>query len=118
MCSDEYLGMIGEAEIIIGAEINYGMRFAAVGDRCSRVCGGEELRLVQLGCPRTSAHPIRKARWSFQRVVALAHKKIAQTKFCWILVHQTLRSSRRHPHAMKFRVGATILPIFGFGTRI
>src|SRR5260370_38494713 len=117
MWSDGNLGMIGEAEIIIGAKIDHRPRFAAVNDHRARGCRGEELRLVQLGCPRTSAHPFRKARWSFEWVIALAHKKIAQTKVCWSLLHQALRSSRRHPPAMKFRVGAAILSIFGFGIR-
>src|SRR5713101_5483115 len=44
--SDEHLGMIGEAEIIVGTKINYGTRFAAVGDHRVRVGSGEELRLV------------------------------------------------------------------------
>src|SRR5437762_14287307 len=87
-----HLRMIGKAEIIVGTELNHWARLAAVSDRRARVCRGEKLRLIQLDGPRTHAYPICKTRWSLQRFVAFARKKIAQTKFCRILVHHAVGS--------------------------
>src|SRR5439155_4347607 len=41
---------------------------------------------------RPDPHPVRKACRSLQRVVALARKKITQTKFCRVLVHHAIHS--------------------------
>ena len=94
---DEHFRMISKAEIIIGAKVNYGARFAAVGDHRARICRGEKLGFIQFGGPRPDAHPICKARWSLQRVVALARKKITETKFCRVLVHHAVYSLPADP---------------------
>src|SRR6266705_1008532 len=96
-----HLRMIGKAEIIVGTEINHWARLAAVSDRRARVCRGEKLRLIQLDRPGTHAYPICKARWSLQRVVAFARKKIAQTKFCRILVHYAVSSLSDSPISVR-----------------
>ena len=46
VCGGEHFRMIGKAEIVIGAEINYGARFAAVVDHRACICRGEELGLI------------------------------------------------------------------------
>jgi len=90
MGNGQHLGMIGKAEIIVGAEINNRPRFSTIVNNGARICGGEELRFVQFNRPRTKTYPVRKARWSLQRIVAFARQKIAQTKFCRVLVHETI----------------------------
>jgi len=52
VCGDEHFRMISKAEIIIGAKVNYGARFAAVGDHRARICRGEKLGFIQFGGPR------------------------------------------------------------------
>ncbi len=83
----KHLGVIGKAEIVIGAEINHRPRFATVVDHRAGICAGEEFRLIQFDRPCADPHPVCKARWSLQRVVAFARQKVAQTKFCRVLVH-------------------------------
>src|SRR5207247_5821314 len=43
----KHLGVIGKAEIGIGAEINHRPRFASVVDHRAGICAGEEFRLIQ-----------------------------------------------------------------------
>ncbi len=83
--------MIRETKIIIGAEINHRPRFSAVTDQCAGIRRAKQLGLIQFNRPRADAHPVRKARWSLQRVVAFARQEIAQTKFCRVLVHPFVR---------------------------
>ena len=85
---DQNLGMIGKAEIIIRTEINHRPRPAAVTDHCARIRCAKQLRFIQFNRPRANAHPVCKARWSLQRIIAFTRQEIAQTKFCRVLVHQ------------------------------
>src|SRR5207244_12683639 len=86
----KHFRVIGKAEIIIRTEIDHRAWFPAVVNHRARICTGEELRFVQFNRPRAETYPVRKARWSLQRIVAFARQKIAQTKFCRVLVHETI----------------------------
>ena len=48
VCGSHHFGVICEAEIIVGAEIDDRSRLAVVIDHRARICGREELGLVEL----------------------------------------------------------------------
>src|SRR5215470_17375368 len=82
------LGMIGEPEIIVGAEIDHSMRLAVVGDGRARFRGRAQLRLVKLHRPRTRFHPARETRRCLKRIASFPRKKIAQTEIGRVVVHK------------------------------
>src|SRR5262249_1975411 len=57
-------------------------------DSCPGIGSGEKLGLVQFNGPSAELHPVCKARWGLQRVVAFARQEITQTELCWINVHR------------------------------
>ena len=52
--------MIRQAEVIVGTEIDDGVRFAVIGDGGARIRGGEQLRLVEFDRPCPGLHPFRE----------------------------------------------------------
>src|SRR5437870_12645431 len=81
------LGMIGEAEIIVGTKIDDGLRFAVVSNAGAGVRTGEQFRLIQFNRPRAGLHPGGETWRSLQRVAAFTREEIAQTEFCRVFVH-------------------------------
>ena len=81
------LGMIGEAEIIVGAEINDRARLAVITNRGARFGAGEQFRLIEFNRQCAGLHPAGKGWWSLQRIAAFARDEIAQIKFCRVLIH-------------------------------
>ena len=86
----QHFRVIGKTKIIVGAEINDWPRLPTVVNNRARICGGEKLWLIQFNRPRAETHPVCKARWSLQRVVAFARKEITQTKLCRVVIHWTV----------------------------
>src|SRR5690348_10549261 len=80
--------MIGQPQIVIGAEINDALRPAVVGDGSPRVGGGAQLRFVKLDRPRSRLHPPSETRRRLERVAPFARKKVAQAELGGILVHK------------------------------
>ena len=89
------LGMIGEAEIVVGAEIDDRPGLAVVIDRCPGVGTGEQFRLIEFDRPCAGLHPAGKSWRSLQRVASFARDEIAQAKFCRIVVHSLWRNGRQ-----------------------
>src|SRR5207244_2943629 len=85
-CSD-YLGVIGKAEIIVGAEINDRLRLATITNGGTSVSGGQEFWLIQLDRPRANSHPISKTWRGLKRIIGLACEEIAKTEFCRVFAH-------------------------------
>src|SRR5437763_15307135 len=79
-CSD-YLGVIGKAEISVGAKINDRLRLTTITNGGTSVSGGQELWLIQLDCPRANSHPISKTWRGLKRIIGLARKEIAKAEF-------------------------------------
>ncbi len=84
----DHFGVIGQPEIIVGAEIDDGLRFAVVGDRGPRVGGGEQFRLVKFDRPRARLHPASESGGRLQRISSFGREEITQTKFGWIVAHK------------------------------
>ena len=82
-----HFGMIGEAKIIVGTEIDYRLRLALVFDSGARFRGGEQGGLVQFNGPRAKVHPPCEAGRGLKRIAGFASEKITQTEFCRIDVH-------------------------------
>src|SRR5262249_44465006 len=98
--SGDDLGMIGEAKIIVGAEINDRARPAIVIDCCARFGAGEQFGLVEFNRPRAGLHPAGKAWRGFQWIAAFDRDEIAQTEFCRVVIHSLWETSpeRRVPY--------------------
>src|SRR2546430_15871133 len=111
--SGDDLGMIGEAEIIVGTEINDRARLAVVTNRCARFGAGEQFRLIEFNRQSAGLHPAGKGWWSLQRIAAFARDEIAQTKFCRILVHSLWERRVRNG----FHIGAASLGSGGAGDK-
>ena len=79
--------VIRKTEIIVRAEVDHLAWFPGIVNRGPGICSREKFGLVQLNGPSPELHPICKARWRLQRVVAFARQKITQTKLCRINVH-------------------------------
>ena len=93
---DNYFGMIGQSEIIIRAEINDLLGFAAVLDGGARIGRSQKLRLVKFHRPCADVHPPGKTGRRLQRVAGFPSEKIAQAKFCGVLfVHSLWPVGRR-----------------------
>src|SRR5947209_12253990 len=58
-CSD-YLGVIGKAEIIVGAKINDRLRLTTITNGGTSVSAGQEIWVKTLARPRAEAAPIIK----------------------------------------------------------
>ena len=82
-----YLGVIGKAKIIVGAEINDRFWLATITNDGAGVSGGHQFWLIQIRRPRANSHPIRETWRSLKRIVGLAREEIAKAEFCWVLVH-------------------------------
>src|SRR6266496_1270856 len=89
------LGMIGQAEVIVGAKIDDALRSAVVSNSGAGVCTGEQFRLIQFDRPRAGLHPGGETWRSLQRVAAFAREEIAQTEFCRVFVHSLWQIGRR-----------------------
>src|SRR5437868_10164295 len=83
-----YLGVIGKAEIIVGAEINDRFGLATITNDSAGVSGGHQFWLIQIRCPRANSHPIGETWRSLKRIIGLAREEIAKAEFCGILVHK------------------------------
>src|SRR5437016_13505447 len=82
-----YLGVIGKAEIIVGAEINDRFWLATITNGGAGVSGGHQFWLIQIRRPRANSHPIGETWRSLKRIVGLASEDIAKAEFCLVLVH-------------------------------
>ena len=82
------LGMIGQAEVIVGTKINDRMGFPPVIQRRAGLGGTEQLRLVQFDGPLRGAMPFREDRRRLQRVFAVADEEIAQAKIAGIALER------------------------------
>ena len=82
-----YLGVIGKAEIIVGAEINDRFWLATITNGGAGVSGGHQFWLIQIRRPRANSHPIGETWRSLKRIVGLAREEIAKAEFCRVLVH-------------------------------
>src|SRR4051794_2015407 len=82
--------MVRQAKVIVRAKIEDGVRLAVVIDRGPRLSRGHQFGFVQLDRPGAHAHPLGKARGSFERVAAFAAEEIAETELCRIdlIVHR------------------------------
>src|SRR5437763_15654607 len=97
-CSD-YLGVIGKAEIIVGAKINDRLPLTTITNGGTSVSGGQEFWLIQLDRPRANWHPIRKTWRGRKRTRSLGRKQIAKAEVCRVFPHtqaQRQLSPARH----------------------
>src|SRR5438874_8573160 len=85
-CRD-YAGVIGKAEIIVGAKLNDRLRLTTITNGGTSVSGGQEFWLIQLDRPRANWHPISKTRLGLKRIISLARKEIAKAEFCRVFTH-------------------------------
>src|SRR4029077_14747434 len=85
-CSD-YLGVIGKAEIIVGAKLNDRRRLTTITNGGTSVGAGEEFWLIQLDRPRANSHPIGKTWRGLKRIIGLAREEIAKAEFCRVFTH-------------------------------
>src|SRR5213595_279928 len=85
-CSD-YFGVIGKAEIIVGAKINDRLRLTTITNGGTSVSAGKEFWLIQLDRPRANSHPISKTWRSLKRIIGLAREEIAKAEFCRVFTH-------------------------------
>src|SRR5204863_4820781 len=86
--------MVGQTEIIVGAKINDALRLSVVSNAGAGIRTGEQFRLIQFDCPRAGLHPGGETWRGLQWVAAFAREKIAQTKFCRVLVHSLWQIGR------------------------
>src|SRR5205807_6851309 len=84
----DYLGVIGKAEIIVGAKINDRLRLTTITNGGTSVSGGQEFWLIQFGRPRANSHPIGKTWRGLKRIIGLARKEIAKAEFCRVFTHR------------------------------
>src|SRR5436309_15972909 len=82
-CSD-YLGVIGKAEIIVGAKINDRLRLTTITNGGTSVSGGQEFWLIQLDRPGANSHPIGTTWRGLKSLIVLDRKEIPQAYFCRI----------------------------------
>src|SRR5437016_2474803 len=85
-CSD-YLGVIGKAEIIVGAKVNDRLRLTTITNGGTSVSGGQEFWLIQLDRPRANSHPISKTWRGLKWIIGLAREEIAKAEFCRVFTH-------------------------------
>src|SRR5438105_7656507 len=85
-CSD-YLGVIGKAEIIVGAKINDRLRLTTITNGGTSVSAGQEFWLIQFDRPRANSHPISKTWRGLKRIIGLAREEVAKAEFCRVLTH-------------------------------
>src|SRR5687768_12299747 len=79
--------MVGQAEIIVGTEIDDRMRLAVIVEGSARFRRTEKLRLVQFDGPLPDMVPASEGRGWLQRVLAVADKEIAQAELAGIRFH-------------------------------
>src|SRR5258708_19714375 len=91
-CSD-YLGVIGKAEIIVGAKINDRLRLTTITNGGTSVSAGQEFWLIQLDRPRANSHPISKTWRGLKRIIGFAPEEIAKSQISLVftLTQQSLR---------------------------
>ena len=77
----DHFRMIGEAEIIVGTEIDDRMRLAVVIQRRPRFGRAQHLRLVKFDGPFAHLMPAREGRRRLERILAVADEKVAQAEF-------------------------------------
>jgi hypothetical protein len=87
VCCSDYLGVIGKAEIIVGAKINDRLRLTTITNGGTSVSGGQEFWLIQLDRPRANSHPIGKTWRGLKRIIGLAREEIAKAEFCRVFTH-------------------------------
>src|SRR6266513_639423 len=85
-CSD-YLGVIGKAEIIVGAKIDDRLRLTTITNGGTSVSGGQKFWLIQLDRPRANPHPVSKTWRGLKRIIGLAREEIAKAEFCRVFTH-------------------------------
>ncbi len=85
--SDDF-GMIGQAEVVVGAKINHRLRPAVVGDGGARFRRRPHLRFVKFDRPRSRLHPASKAGRRLEWIARFGREEITQAKFGWIVVHK------------------------------
>src|SRR5256886_14899712 len=85
-CRD-YLGVIGKAEIIVGAKINDRLRLTTITNGSTSVSGGQEFWLIQLDRPRANSHPISKTWRGLQRIIGLAVAAGGKAEVCRVCTH-------------------------------
>src|SRR3954451_19938657 len=99
------LGVIGEAEIIVRAEIDDRLRLAVVIDAGARFGTREKLGLVEFRSPFGLAHPGGEGRGGLKWIAGLASEKIAQAECCGVFVVHCLMAPA---YNAGFHLGASI----------
>src|SRR5262249_43047818 len=74
--SGQDVGVISQTQIVVRAKVDHLPWLPGVVDRRPGICSREKLGLVQFNGPSAELHPVCKARWGLQRVVAFACEKI------------------------------------------
>src|SRR5438132_5056506 len=85
-CSD-YLGVIGKAEVIVGAKINDRLGLTTITNGGTSVRRGQEFWLIQFDRPRANSHPISKTWRGLKRIIGLAREEVAKAEFCRVFTH-------------------------------
>src|SRR6186713_2550858 len=80
--------MIGQAKVIVGAEIDDRLRLAAVGDGGAGFGGGAQLGLVKFDRPRARLHPSGEAGRGLKRIASFAREEVTEAEIGGIIVHK------------------------------
>ena len=88
VCRGDDLGMIGQAEVIVGAKVDHRLRLPAVGDGGASFGGGAHFGLVKFHRPRSGLHPAGETGGRLERVAPFAGEEIAQTQISGIVIHK------------------------------
>ena len=79
------LGVVREAEIVVGRKIDDRERFPAIAQSGARLGRTEQDRLIQFDRFVDGVKPLRKRRRRLQGIFAVAHQEIAEAEFVRIV---------------------------------